>query len=158
MAAIILETINRDDHWKYFSAIAPIVAIIWKPGFWAEYYYSLCVTLWCFKRIVWLGLGRVYSCALFFFKSQRSWIFSDVSCQIQKESVPRTRAPIMSKGVFKLFKIQQLCTSSTFVFGHFLAVVLHDYNVKLLSYSLYGGNVACVSVCFFFFLPQSFSR
>ena len=33
IAAIILahmETINRDDRWNYFSAIAAIVAIIWK--------------------------------------------------------------------------------------------------------------------------------
>lgn len=28
MAAIILETINRDDHWKYFSAIAQIAALL----------------------------------------------------------------------------------------------------------------------------------
>ena len=26
-----METINCDDRWNYFSAIAAIVAIIWKP-------------------------------------------------------------------------------------------------------------------------------
>ena len=39
-------------------------------------------------------------------------------------------------------------------FVHFIAVVLHDYNVKLpetyLSYSIFGGNVVPVLVHFFF--------
>ena len=34
-------------------------------------------------------------------------------------------------------------------FFHFFAVVLLDYNVKLLSYTFYGGNVVCVPVRFF---------
>ena len=38
---------------------------------------------------------------------------------------------------------------STLFFLHFFAVVLHDYNVKLLSYTFYGGNVVCVPVRFF---------
>ena len=36
------------------------------------------------------------------------------------------------------------------LFLHFFAVVLLDYNVKLLSYTFYGGNVVCVPVRFFF--------
>ena len=34
-------------------------------------------------------------------------------------------------------------------FVHFFAVVLHDYNQKLLSYTFYGGNVIRVPVHFF---------
>ena len=35
------------------------------------------------------------------------------------------------------------------LFLHFFAVVWHDYNVKLLSYTFYEGNVVCVPVRFF---------
>ena len=44
-------------------------------------------------------------------------------------------------------------------FGHFFAVVLHDYNVKLpktYSYTLYGGNVERVPF-HFFSLPLIFT-
>ena len=41
------------------------------------------------------------------------------------------------------------------LFLHFFAVVLLDYNVKLLSYTFYGGNVVCVPVRFF--LKTSFT-
>ena len=34
---------------------------------------------------------------------------------------------------------------------HFIAVVLHDYNVALPSYTFYGGNVVGIPVRFFFF-------
>ena len=34
-------------------------------------------------------------------------------------------------------------------FVHFFAVVFHDYNVKLPSYTFYGGSVVCVPVHFF---------
>ena len=49
-----------------------------------------------------------------------------------------------------LFSKTQLCmfTKHTF-FLQFFAVVLYDYNVKLLSYTFYGGNVVCVPVRFF---------
>ena len=39
------------------------------------------------------------------------------------------------------------------LFVHFFAVVLHDYDVKLLSYMFYGGTVVRVLVYFFFALP-----
>ena len=40
----------------------------------------------------------------------------------------------------------------------FIAVVLQDYNVKLPSYTFYGGNVVCVPVYVFFFtLPLIFT-
>ena len=35
-------------------------------------------------------------------------------------------------------------------FIHYFALVLHDYNVKPPSYTFCGGNVACVSVPWFF--------
>ena len=41
------------------------------------------------------------------------------------------------------------------LFLHFFAVVLHDYNVKLLSYTFYGGNDVFVPVRFF--LKPSFT-
>ena len=41
------------------------------------------------------------------------------------------------------------------LFLHFFAVVWHDYNVKLLSYTFYEGNVVCVPVRFF--LKPSFT-
>ena len=37
-----------------------------------------------------------------------------------------------------------------------IAIVFHDYNVKLPSYTFYGGNVPCVPVRFFFSLPLIF--
>ena len=53
----------------------------------------------------------------------------------------------------------ELWTCST-LYCHFFAVVLHDYNDKLPSYTLYGGNVVhCMCSClffFFFFLFRSF--
>ena len=43
-------------------------------------------------------------------------------------------------------------------FVHFLAVVLHDCNVKLPNYTFYGRNVVCVPIrLFFFLLPLIFS-
>ena len=42
-------------------------------------------------------------------------------------------------------------------FVHFLAVVLHDCNVKLPNYTFYGRNVVCVPVRLFFLLPLIFS-
>ena len=42
-------------------------------------------------------------------------------------------------------------------FVHFFAVVLHEYNMKLLSYTFYGGNVVRVFVHFFFPLPLIFT-
>ena len=36
-----------------------------------------------------------------------------------------------------------------------IAVVLHDYNVKLPSFTFYGGNVPCVPVRFFFFFTAA---
>ena len=41
-------------------------------------------------------------------------------------------------------------------FVHFFAVVLHDYNVKLPSYTFYGGNVVRLSLLTFFYC-RSFS-
>ena len=41
-------------------------------------------------------------------------------------------------------------------FVHFFAVVLHDYNVKLPSYTFYGGNVVRRSLLTFFYC-RSFS-
>ena len=38
-----------------------------------------------------------------------------------------------------------------------IAIVFHDYNVKLPSYTFYGGNVPCVPVRFFIFKCRSFS-
>ena len=35
-------------------------------------------------------------------------------------------------------------------FIHYFALLLHDYNVKPPSYTFCGGNVACVSVPWFF--------
>ena len=42
-------------------------------------------------------------------------------------------------------------------FGRSFAVVLHDFNVKLPSYTFYGGNVVCVPVNFLFSLPLVFT-
>ena len=42
-------------------------------------------------------------------------------------------------------------------FVHFFAVVLHDYNVKLPSYTFYGGNVVRLSLLTFFLLPLIFT-
>ena len=41
-------------------------------------------------------------------------------------------------------------------FLHFFAVVWHDYNVKLLNYTFYGGNVVRLSLLTFFYC-RSFS-
>ena len=38
---------------------------------------------------------------------------------------------------------KQLCTHNTLFFIHFFDVVLHDYNMKLSSYTSYVGNVLC---------------
>ena len=40
-------------------------------------------------------------------------------------------------------------------FVHFFAVVLHDYNVKLPSYTFYGGNVVRLSLLPFFFFTAA---
>ena len=40
-------------------------------------------------------------------------------------------------------------------FVHFFAVVLHDYNVKLPSYTFYGGNVVRLSLLTFFTAAHS---
>ena len=42
-------------------------------------------------------------------------------------------------------------------FVHFFAVVLHDYNTKLPSYTFYGGTVVRVLVYCFFSLPLFFT-
>ena len=42
-------------------------------------------------------------------------------------------------------------------FGRFFAVVLHDFNVKLPSYTFYGGNVVYVPVSFLFSLMLVFT-
>ena len=42
-------------------------------------------------------------------------------------------------------------------FGRSFAVVLHDFNMKLPSYTFYGGNVVCVPVSFLFSLPLVFT-
>ena len=52
----------------------------------------------------------------------------------------------------------EILTLAAHFFGHFFDVVLHDYNMKLRSYTSYVGNVVCahqklvayVSVRFFF--------
>ena len=74
--------------------------------------------------------------------------------KVQSCNAERPRQPERQKK--GLFSKKQLCmfTKHTF-FLHFFAVVLHDYNVKLLSYTFYGGNVVCVPVRFF--LKLSFS-
>ena len=41
-------------------------------------------------------------------------------------------------------------------FVYFFAVVLHDYNVKLPSYTFYGGNVVRLSLLTFFFTAAHF--
>ena len=41
-----------------------------------------------------------------------------------------------------------------FFIVHFFGVVLHDYNVKLPSYTFYEGNVGRVLVQFFFFVAH----
>ena len=48
-------------------------------------------------------------------------------------------------------KEKKLCTCSTLSLCIFFAVVLHDCNVKLPSYTFCGGNVVCVPVRFFLF-------
>ena len=43
-------------------------------------------------------------------------------------------------------------------FVHFFVVVLHDYIVKLPSYTFYGGNLVRVLVYFVFSLPLIFTK
>ena len=52
------------------------------------------------------------------------------------------------KTTIVLISEKQFCTCST-LFCTFFALVLHDHNVKLPGYSLYGGNIVRVLVPFF---------
>ena len=59
------------------------------------------------------------------------------------------------KSVGLISKKTTLHVQHTF-FVHFFAIVLHDYKVKLPSYTFCGGNVVCVPVQFFS-LPLNFT-
>ena len=78
------------------------------------------------------------------------------SCNAKRRGL-RTRTARKSIG---LIGKKKHFTLAAHFFGHFFDVVLHDYNIKLRSYTSYVGNVVCahqklaayVSVRFFFFL------
>ena len=77
------------------------------------------------------------------------------SCNAKRRGL-RTRTAIKSIGL--IGKKKKYFTLAAHVFGHFFDAVLHDYNMKLRSYTSCVGNVVCahqkpaayVSVRFFF--------